>query len=375
MEVRNVSEELKEKVWDLERCTGCGLCVAVCNKDVLRFEEDLGEHPAVKEFKRSVGLREVELDPCELCDKPCVEICPKLYDEWKPREAVRVISLKSKVTGDVIKDLLLCALDLGAIRGVLAVEVDKWSLTPMSVVITQADQLKKISTITSPILAPIMLKLNRAPRMEKLAVVGPPCVAQGIVRVKASTCDMLEQFRRPNYLVISYFCYGAYAHDLIQRLSDKLVITPWDVTKVKVSFKDLKLMVDLHEGTVKMPLTETIEYLRKGCARCTDFAGEQADIAIGDVGSSPGWMTAIIRSHLGELVVSAAAKLGYVEISAHARAKADMEELKGFIEAKKKRAAAEGVDEAFLALSEGLKSPERRDEALKRLEETFEVRR
>ncbi len=366
-----MSEELKEKVWDLERCTGCGLCVAICNKDVLRFEEDSDEHPTVREFKRSVGLREVELDPCELCDKPCVEVCPKLYDEWKPREAVRVVSLKSKVTGDVIKDLLLCAQNLGATRGVLGVEVDKWSLTPMPVVITKSDQLEKASTITSPIWVPIIMKINRAPRMEKLAVVGPPCVAQGIMRVKASTCDVLEQFRRPNYLVISNFCYGAYDHDLIQWLSDNIVITSWDVTGVNVSLKDLKLMVDLHEGTVKMPLTETIEFLRKGCARCTDFAGEQADIAIGDVGSSPGWMTAIIRSHLGELVVSAAAKLGYVEISE----KVDLEELKGFTEAKKKREAAEGVDEVFLAFSEGLKSLERRDEALKRLEETFKERR
>jgi hypothetical protein len=82
-------------------------------------------------------------------------------------------------------------------------------------------------------------------------------------------------------------------------------------------------------------------------------------------------MTAIIRSHLGESVVSAAAKLGYVEISE----KVDLEELKGFTEAKKKREAAEGVDEVFLAFSEGLKSLERRDEALKRLEETFEERR
>ena len=45
-----MSEQLERYVWELEKCAGCGACVACCSKGVLQFSE-AHEHPILGEYK------------------------------------------------------------------------------------------------------------------------------------------------------------------------------------------------------------------------------------------------------------------------------------------------------------------------------------
>ena len=359
-----MSEQLKEEVWDLERCTGCGLCVAVCNKGVLAFDESVDRHPTLKEFRRVVGYREVEIDPCKLCEEPSIEVCPRMVD-WEPEKLGKVVSLKPNVTDDVIKDLLLCGLELGAIDGIIGVDLDKWNKKPMPKVFLRAEDMKNVP-MSVPLFSAGLKMINRVRRRERVAVVGPPCWAQGLKRLETSTMDVLEPFQRPEYLKISSFCNGAFYPEILLKIEKELNVPLWSIFDVQVTGKGSELELQTQSGKAGISLTELAEFMAKGCARCIDFAGEQADIAIGSVGSEPGSKTAIIRSPLGEELVMAAIKLNYVEQREPTpRAR---EEIRDFIEGKKKRESAVEVDKAFLAVIKSLKKPIVDEEALKKLE-------
>ncbi len=368
---RDMSEKLKEEVWDLERCTGCGLCTAVCNKGVLTFDESVSHHPTTKEFTRLAGYRTIEIDPCKLCEEPCIEVCPRMV-EWKPEALGKVFSLKPKKTGNVIKDLLLCALELGAIDRIVAADLDKWSSQPTLRFLGKPEDLKD-SPLPVPLFSAGLNMINRARRLKRVAVVGPPCWAQGLKRLETSTMGVLEPFQRPKYLKISYFCYGAFYPEILSTIERELNVPLWSISKIEVAGNGSELMLQTGSGKATIPLTELAKFMAKGCARCIDFVGEQADIAIGSVGSDPGSKTAIIKTSMGEELVTAAMKMNYVEL--REPISSAREELRRFIESKKKRASAVEVDKAFLAVIKSLKKPVVDEEALQKLERLSQVKK
>lgn len=365
-----MSERLKGEVWDLDRCTGCGLCVAVCNKGVLEFDDSVDRHPTIKKFQRLVGYREVEVDPCKLCEEPSVEVCPRLVD-WEQEKLGKTFSLKSNVTGDVIKDLLLCGLELGAIDRVIAVDMDKWSSKPVPKLLRSPEDVKD-SPLIVPLFSAGLKMINKVRRVGRVAVVGPPCWAQGLKRLEKSTLDALEPFRKPVYLKISYFCYGTFYPDVLPMVENLLNLPLWSISKIEVANKGSKFVFHSKGERTRIPMTEIAKFMAKGCARCTDFVGEQSDIAIGSVGSEPGLKTAIIRSPLGEKIVSAASKMHYVDITSPVSAR---KELTDFIEAKKKRGSAVEVDKAFLSIINSLKKPEIEEGIIKKMESLFGVKK
>jgi ferredoxin len=76
-----MERRLDAEVWSLERCAGCGNCVALCSKGVLHWGAD--EQPYREERQKSLGLSHIALDTCSCCQKFCEEGCPRLQDEWR----------------------------------------------------------------------------------------------------------------------------------------------------------------------------------------------------------------------------------------------------------------------------------------------------
>ncbi|UCE29159.1 MAG: Coenzyme F420 hydrogenase/dehydrogenase, beta subunit C-terminal domain [Candidatus Bathyarchaeota archaeon] len=366
-----MSEKLKEEVWGLERCTGCGLCTAVCNKGVLMFDESVNRHPTTKEFTRLAGYRTIEIDPCKLCEAPCIEVCPRMF-EWNPKTLGKVFSLRPKKSGSVTKDLLLCGLELGAIDRIVATDLDRWSSQPTLKFLSKPEDLRD-SPLPVPLFSAGLKMINRARRTKRVAVVGPPCWAQALKKLETSTMCVLEPFRRPKYLKISYFCPGAFYPGVLSKIERELGIPLWSISTIEIAGNGSELAFQTGNGRATIPLIELARFMAKGCARCVDFVGEQADIAVGSVGSKPGFETAIIRTSFGEELVRAATKMNYIELGEPSSS--TRKELRSFIESKKKRASAVETDKTLLAAIKSLKKPIVDEEALQKLEGLSQVKK
>ncbi len=86
-----MSTRLQQEVWALERCSGCGVCVAACSKGVLYWDAE--QHPLLEERVKTLGLSRLKLRACEVCQKFCELSCPRLVD-WTPMEPGAMVSAR-----------------------------------------------------------------------------------------------------------------------------------------------------------------------------------------------------------------------------------------------------------------------------------------
>ncbi len=178
-------QRLENEVWALENCTGCGMCVAVCSKQVLRW--DGGDHPFVQQRTKNLGYSKTTLDTCSFCQRFCEEACPRL-ERWEPLEVQTTLTarargpVKSGDPNDVIRAILAAGRSAGLIDGVVMLDLDPWEIKPIARV---AETVEEIVDNLGPqyLWAPVFDALNEAvfdQRMKNIAVVGTPCAAQAI---------------------------------------------------------------------------------------------------------------------------------------------------------------------------------------------------
>jgi len=366
-----MSEKLKREVWDLERCTGCGMCVATCFKGVLDFFEEK-KHPSLERKRKILGLSESELDPCYLCKAPCIESCPRLVT-WENGRIESILSGKSKIpleSGqpvDIAISLLCAAFESGLIDRVLLIGVDKWTFKPTAKFVCTPQELT--DSMLNPYVWTPLLKPLGSIRTRKIAVVGTPCIAQALKRTMDSAASELENFRESIRLVIGLFCSGIFPYNFVaERIIKDMKIPAWKIRRIDVNHKIGKILVTLHDGSSKeISLPEAQKYTPRGCASCNDFAAEWADISIGTVGSDNGYSTLIVRSPVGKECLLNAQEREFLETTS----KVNTKELDGFIENKKKRSKAEETDSLLLNMLDALHEPEKIPEVEKKFSSTF----
>jgi coenzyme F420 hydrogenase subunit beta len=122
-----MSMRLQREVWTLDRCSGCGACVAVCSKGMLYWDGE--QHPLLEEREKALGLSRLKLRTCEVCEKFCELSCPRLV-ERTPMLSHRLLSARSAgVVGsaspnDVIQSLLVAARSADLIDGVVMLDLN-----------------------------------------------------------------------------------------------------------------------------------------------------------------------------------------------------------------------------------------------------------
>ena len=359
---------LKKKVWDVNRCSGCGMCVSTCAKNVILFPED-SDHPILDVKEKNIGLSHVVVDTCFFCEKPCEESCPRLK-EWESGPIIRIVSAVSKLPGgDVIDALLISALRYGLIDGAILWDVERTSFKPIPRVAASEDEILK-SKGYQYLWFPILTALNDAiygRGLRKISIVGPPCVIQAVKNVLSSTSKKLEMYRERICLTIGLFCDGTYFYQLVtNEIVDRFNIKPYDINTIKVDLRNALLRIIMYDGSEKViSLSDARKYMRNGCARCIDFASEWADLSVGDLGSEKGKTTVIVRTPIGEKCLDYAIREGIIEI---AESPVNMEEIQRFILNKERRRRAQEVDSLLLSMLDalsGIKSREEIEEMLK----------
>ena len=204
-----MSTRLQQEVWALERCSGCGVCVAACSKGVLYWNDE--QHPLLEQRKKTLGLTRIRLRTCEVCEKFCELSCPRLV-EGIPMQARAQVSARSSgvihsgAPNDVIQALLVAARSADLIDGVVMLDMDKYTLEPVARVATTVHEI--VSSVGMQYLwAPVLSALNEAifeRELTRLAVVGPPCVAEGARRMMTSDHALLWPYRDAIRLTIAH---------------------------------------------------------------------------------------------------------------------------------------------------------------------------
>jgi len=360
-------KRLESEVWSLGNCAGCGLCVAVCSKQVLRWDGE--DHPVLDKRMKSVGYTRLPLDSCSFCQRFCEEACPRL-ERWaalEPQVALAARArgpVKSGAPLDVIRSILVAGRSAGLIDGVVMLDLDPWSLKPIARV---ASLVEEIAGSLGPqyVWAPVFDALNAAifkRKMESVAVVGTPCAAQAIRQLKASTNTRLRPYQDAIRLSLAVFCTGIYKPDLIDDvLVKRMGVSRDQVKRLEVSPDRESLRASLWDGSVRTIARQVAEgYTRAGCGTCDDYLGESADVAVGTVGAGDDASTLILRTRAGDVVVRNAIQMNLLETSRDV----DMDALAAAAGEKDRRERAQAFTDLRILMLDALADPLKRGEAI-----------
>ena len=363
-----MSTRLQQEVWALDRCSGCGVCVAACSKGVLYWDGE--QHPLLEEREKALGLSHLKLRTCEVCEKFCELSCPRLVD-WTPIEPRTMVSARSAgvvhsgAPNDVIQALLVAARSADLIDGVVMLDMDPWTLEPVARVATTVDEI--VSSVGMQYLwAPVLDALNEAIfdlELTRLAVVGSPCVAEGARRLMSAEHERLWPYQKAIRLSIASFCTGIYMPNMVTELLERgMGIPRQQIRGLTTSATNGTLAVALWDGTERsIPLTDVEPFTRRGCGSCDDYLGESADIAVGAAGAQKGYATLIARTPVGEVFLQNARGFGLVETIDQV----DEAALSAAKEEKDRRARAQAFDEFRILMLDALSNPGKRAQVRK----------
>ena len=362
-----MSKRLETEVWSLDTCAGCGLCVAACSKQVLKW--DGGNHPVLERRTKTVGYTKQYLDSCSFCQKFCEEACPRL-ERWAPLEAHLTLAaaargpVKSGAPNDVIRSILTAGRSAGLLDGVVMLDVDPWELQPVARVISSVEEI--VSAMGPQYLwAPVFEKLNEAVferGMENIAVVGTPCAAQAVRKLKSSTNPRLDPYQRAIRLTVAIFCTGIYQPEVIEEvLVKRMDVRREQVKRLEISPDRQWMRAVLWDGTVRTISRQQAEsYTRPGCGSCDDYLGESADLAVGTLGAPEGNSTLIVRSRVGDVFVRNSVQLNLLETT-H---RVDESLLAAAAAEKDRRERAQAFKDLQILMLDGLEDPLKRSEAI-----------
>ena len=320
-------EDLKAEVWDRGACSGCGACSAVCPADAIWFDRE-GDcrSPTGGPYCKA----RTDAVPCGAC----YAACPRTVQarrESPPHESdslgptLRIVAARAtfpipgKQSGGAVTALLKSELVSGQIDAIVTIGQDNRTLRPEAAVITQ-DGEALVHTAGSryswwvPLLAALRSSVLSSGH-RRIAVVGLPCAAAALSRIRTSDHDLLRPYGSAIRLIIGLFCTESFDYRLLvgETLEKRLSIPTWRIRRMDVRGR---LDITLDDGSVMtVPLRDLEEAIRPGCRLCSDFTAVSADISAGSVGTPDGWTTIIARTPEGLAALAGAEKDGLLEIA------------------------------------------------------------
>jgi coenzyme F420 hydrogenase subunit beta len=311
-------ESLEKEVVSAEKCTGCAACVVVCPLRCLVYSE---EKPKI-------------VNECTACGI-CAQICPR-YDfslpaiekfvfgrERKPEENFgiyrRIVIAQARdksilqvcQDGGIVTALLMFALENGLVDGAVVSGVsENRPFYPVPRLATTPKEVLECAG-TRYFYSPNLIAFQEGIKQKKesLAFVGTPCQIHALRRIEMVP---LKKYAKPLRLTIGLMCTESFTYEgLMEKIiQGELGINPHDISKMNIKGK---VLVNTKSGEIKtISLKDAKKYTRKGCASCTDFSAELADISAGGLGLSD-WTFTIIRTEKGEELFQNAEREGLLK--------------------------------------------------------------
>ncbi|HYA32800.1 MAG TPA: Coenzyme F420 hydrogenase/dehydrogenase, beta subunit C-terminal domain [Candidatus Bathyarchaeia archaeon] len=307
-------KDLESKVWDTDKCCGCGACVGVCPTEALYFDGEAA-HPQSNDYckvtRDSVPCGAC-YDACPRADETCSEDLGSIISIYQSRSKKRVADAQS---GGVVSSVLAAAFESNLIDGAIVMGVDKWSQASQPEFVRTSDAVYGTAG-SRYVWAPILSALRAAiedRKLHKIAIVGTPCVTSAVKRIRQSNVDVLSIYKNSIRVSLGLFCTEIFTDNLLKELRTGYGIEPWEISGFDVKGKLIVKLQD--ETTLELPLKDLRASKRLGCEQCVDFTSEDADLSFGSVGASSGNTVVIVRTKVGQGFLTRAERLGYIELS------------------------------------------------------------
>ena len=304
-------QALESCVIQRDLCTFCGACLSLC--------------PYLHSWKG----RWLKLDHCDLAEGRCFAYCPrtrvdletlhqKVFGQsyssielglFKQIKMVRASSpsVRQKAqTAGVVSALMKFALKEGLINGAVLTHRTPDHL-PLGKVIRRPNEILSCAG-SSYVAGPTLQALNQGPweNTERIGVVGTPCQVLAVRKMSVSSLKRTTPFDRVA-LIVGLFCTWALTYEPFMKYLNSRIngarIRKLDITPPPERL--LKVITD-NDQRWDIPLDEIRPFIRTTCSVCLDMTSEFSDISVGTVEGIQGWSTVIIRTNLGEELLSQA---------------------------------------------------------------------
>jgi len=304
-------QALESCVIQRDLCTFCGACLSLC--------------PYLHSWKGKL----LRLDHCDLAEGRCFAYCPrtqvdletihqKVFGQsysniemglFKQVKMVRASSstLRQKAqTAGVVSALMKFALKEGFINGAVLTHRTPEHL-PLGRVIRRPNEILSCAG-SSYVAGPTLQALNQGPwkDTERIGVVGTPCQVLAMRKMSVSPIKRTTPIDRVT-LIVGLFCTWALTYEPFMKYLKNRVsgarIRKLDITPPPERL--LKVITD-NDQSWDIPLDEIRPFIRTTCGICLDMTSELSDLSVGTVEGIEGWSTVIIRTDLGEKLLSQA---------------------------------------------------------------------
>lgn len=321
--------ELPEKIWfhktaaaviDSDRCVSCGGCIAACPSRSISVGED-GRPTLIRmctgcsacwDYCPMAGLRTERLASvlagpvaAGAGDEPDGQVSElgHVIDTSSARATDRADSAQD---GGVVTALLAGLLEAGEIDGAI-VNQPEGVFGGRPVLATTVEELKACAgSVYSQAHALTELNEPLPAGVSKLAFVGTPCQVSVLRALQRFPWQYRQTAADAVVLTVALFCTRSFDGD---QLKQELAAAGTDVDRLtKIDVCDGEMIGWAGDGAelVRLPVRQMQPAALKGCSECADFAGRAADIAVGSIGSEPGWTTVLARTDAGLSALKAA---------------------------------------------------------------------
>ena len=326
-------KELYEEVITTGLCTGCAGCVVTCPHDVIGYEHEEGKY---KPFHIE---EELGLDNCIHGEKgctSCTRACPR-FRSWEPEADMQLfgkVREETQMYGQYRQLLLVRAADdkvheLGqdggfvsamliwlmkndyidaALTSFLEGDGTTWKALP-GIARNPEDVLRAAGSRYTYSANTLALKQAQEEGLSRLALVGMSC--------QSSVLPIMWKRKvgktgKPFLFNIGLLCSKTFDDAIFE----ELFLAKYGLKKEEMVKMNIKgaFQIWMKDGSFhEIDLKECHKWTREGCKSCPDFAAEHADISTGGIGKDNDWTLTIVRTELGEEVISRMISDGVIE--------------------------------------------------------------
>lgn len=279
-----------EKIKENPGCIQCGLCYDIC--------------PGINLDFKSINRRLFKNNKYS----NCMGFYKNLYNARSKETEI----LQSSSSGGLVAPILSYAFDKKIIDAAIILSFNPINPTKHKIELIESKSGLKRRTTSRYYMIPLVSFLKDIkPKYKKIAIVGLPCHIHAIRKMQNKNYKPAKSIK----LIIGLFCGFNISYDATKFLLNSLKIKESEVKHLSYRHKGWpgNFYVKKKNGKEYNIPKKTYDYLNyvfipDRCLLCPDFTNEFADISLGDAWrkrkSKYGWSDVIVRTNIGEEIIS-----------------------------------------------------------------------